>query len=78
MRSFGFTLVPVCYVYSKLLRKSYPVAESCDSSKRPFRALALRSLMWLDRWVRPGFGIRPSNVTSGPPRSFSKSTGTAD
>jgi 2-polyprenyl-3-methyl-5-hydroxy-6-metoxy-1,4-benzoquinol methylase len=57
MRSFGFTLVPVCYIYSRLLRKPYPVAESCDHTKRPFRALALRSLMWLDRWVRPGIGI---------------------
>ena len=57
MRYFGFTLVPVCYMYSRLLRKPYPVAESCDRSKRPFRARALRTLMWLDRWIRPGFGI---------------------
>ncbi len=26
IRYFGFTLIPICYLYSKLLRKPYPVA----------------------------------------------------
>jgi 2-polyprenyl-3-methyl-5-hydroxy-6-metoxy-1,4-benzoquinol methylase len=56
MRYFGFTLVPVCLMYSKWLRKPYPVAESADKSRRPFRALALRTLMRLDKWTRMPFG----------------------
>jgi hypothetical protein len=49
LRYFGFSLIPVCYLYSKLLRKPYPVGESGDSSKNPVAACVLRSLLQLDR-----------------------------
>ncbi len=49
LRYFGFSLIPVCYLYSKLLRKPYPVGESGDSSKNPVVAFTLRSLLQLDR-----------------------------
>jgi 2-polyprenyl-3-methyl-5-hydroxy-6-metoxy-1,4-benzoquinol methylase len=49
LRYFGFSLIPVCYAYSKLLRKPYPVGESGDASKNPVAAFALRSLLQLDR-----------------------------
>jgi SAM-dependent methyltransferase len=49
LRYFGFSLIPVCYLYSKLLRKPYPVGESSDASKRPVVASALRWLLQLDR-----------------------------
>jgi 2-polyprenyl-3-methyl-5-hydroxy-6-metoxy-1,4-benzoquinol methylase len=56
MRYFGYTLVPICVLYSKWLRQRYPVAGSADIKRRPVRALALRSLMRLDRWTRMPFG----------------------
>jgi 2-polyprenyl-3-methyl-5-hydroxy-6-metoxy-1,4-benzoquinol methylase len=49
MRYFGFTLVPVCYLYSRHWRKPYPVAESGES-------LILRTLMKVDRAVPFVFG----------------------
>ena len=56
MRYFGFTLVPACYLYSKRLRRPYPVAESADTWQRPFRALVLRGLMRMDRLLPLPFG----------------------
>lgn len=56
MRYFGYTLVPVCLLYSKWLRQRYPVAGSADVRRRPVRALALRTLMQLDRRTRMPFG----------------------
>jgi 2-polyprenyl-3-methyl-5-hydroxy-6-metoxy-1,4-benzoquinol methylase len=49
LRYFGFTLIPVCYLYSKLLRKPYPVGESGDAAKNPVAAFALRKMLQLDR-----------------------------
>jgi SAM-dependent methyltransferase len=34
VRYFGFTLIPVCSLYSKILRQHYPVTWSGDSSRR--------------------------------------------
>jgi SAM-dependent methyltransferase len=56
MRYFGYTLMPVCLLYSKWLRRRYPVAGSADFKRRPVRAGVLRTLMRLDRWTRPPFG----------------------
>lgn len=57
LRYFGFTLVPVCLMYSRWLRRPYPVTESGDPKQRPLRSLALRSLMKLDKLVPMPFGI---------------------
>lgn len=35
MRYFGFFLIPIAFLISKLLRKSYPVAESGDKKNNP-------------------------------------------
>lgn len=51
LRYFGFSLIPVCYLYSKLLRKPYPVGESGDASKNPVTAFVLRSLLQVDRML---------------------------
>jgi 2-polyprenyl-3-methyl-5-hydroxy-6-metoxy-1,4-benzoquinol methylase len=56
LRYFGFSLIPVCYLYSKLLRKPYPVGESGNASKNPLVALTLRSLLRLDRLMPAPFG----------------------
>jgi SAM-dependent methyltransferase len=57
LRYFGFTLVPVCLIWSKWLRRPYPVAESGDHKRSPMRSLVLRSLMKLDRFVRMPLGV---------------------
>ena len=56
IRYFGFTLVPVCYLYSRLLRRPYPVAETGDSERNPFISGALRALLALDRRLKAPFG----------------------
>lgn len=49
VRYFGFSLIPVCLVFSRWLRRPYPVAEAGDKGKRPVGAFVLRSLMKLDK-----------------------------
>lgn len=56
IRYFGFTLIPVCYTYSKLLRKPYPVASSGDSKKNPVTARVLRTMLQLDKLLPLPFG----------------------
>jgi SAM-dependent methyltransferase len=56
LRYFGFSLIPVCYLYSKLLRKPYPVGESGDSAKNPVVAFTLREMLRLDRLLPMPFG----------------------
>jgi SAM-dependent methyltransferase len=56
IRYFGFSLIPVCFLYSKLLRKNYPVAEAGNSAKSPIKALVLRTLLGLDRLMPMPFG----------------------
>jgi hypothetical protein len=56
LRYFGFSLVPVCVVYSKWLRKPYPVGASGDSAKHPLVAFTLRSMLRLDRLLPMPFG----------------------
>ena len=56
VRYFGFTLIPVCYLYSKLLRKPYPVAGSGDAKKNPLTAGVLRTLLRVDAALPVPFG----------------------
>lgn len=51
IRYFGFTLIPVCYLYSKVWRRPYPVADSGDSAKNPIVAAMLGALLQLDKLV---------------------------
>ena len=55
-RYFGFTLVPVCYLYSRRWRKPYPVAEAGDVTKSPVKSIILRGLLKVDRLVPFPFG----------------------
>lgn len=56
MRYFGFSLIPVCYLYSKIMQRPYPVGESGDGAKNPFRTAVLRTLLQFDKWVPAPFG----------------------
>lgn len=56
IRYFGFTLVPVCYLYSRRWRKPYPVAELGGATKSPAKSVILRGLLNLDRLVPFPFG----------------------
>ncbi|HTU17579.1 MAG TPA: class I SAM-dependent methyltransferase [Gemmataceae bacterium] len=57
LRYFGFSLIPVCYLYSKLLRKPYPVGASGDAASNPAIAFTLRSMLHLDRLLPLPLGI---------------------
>ncbi len=56
LRYFGFSLIPVCYLYSKVLRKPYPVAAAGDSGRNPLLSGAVRALLRLDKNVPLPFG----------------------
>jgi 2-polyprenyl-3-methyl-5-hydroxy-6-metoxy-1,4-benzoquinol methylase len=51
IRYFGFSLIPVCLIFSKWLRRPYPVAAAGDNKQRPLAAWVLRNLLRLDRLV---------------------------
>jgi len=56
LRYFGFSLIPFCYLYSKVLCKPYPVGEAGDSAKNPVVAFTLREVLRLDRLLPMPFG----------------------
>jgi 2-polyprenyl-3-methyl-5-hydroxy-6-metoxy-1,4-benzoquinol methylase len=56
VRYFGFTLVPVCYLYSRRWRKPYPAAEAGDATKSPVKSIILSGLLKVDRLVPFPFG----------------------
>jgi ubiquinone/menaquinone biosynthesis C-methylase UbiE len=75
LRYFGFSLIPVCYLYSKWLRKPYPVGASGDSAKNPLLAFTLRWLLSLDRHLPLPFGTSlilkaTREVATRPMRAF--------
>lgn len=49
MRYFGFSLIPLCLAFSKILRRPYPVSQTCGGSEKSLLGGALRGLLWLDR-----------------------------
>jgi SAM-dependent methyltransferase len=67
IRYFGFSLVPVCLLYSKLLRRPYPVAETADSQKSPLIAPILRFVLNLESRVAAPLGT--SVIMAGTARS---------
>jgi 2-polyprenyl-3-methyl-5-hydroxy-6-metoxy-1,4-benzoquinol methylase len=54
-RYFGFSLIPICYLYSKLLRRAYPVAETGRASS-PWMGRVLNAVLQLDRRLPMPFG----------------------
>ena len=56
LRYFGFSLIPVCLLYSRLLRKPYPVAAVGDKAQNPLVARATRLLLQLDKRVSAPLG----------------------
>ena len=51
LRYFGFTLIPICWLYSRLWRKPYPVASSGKGIGVLLRKLILGAIMAYDRFV---------------------------
>jgi SAM-dependent methyltransferase len=74
VRYFGFSLLPVCLAYSKLLRRPYPVAQSGDAGRRPLTARLLKGLLHLDRKLPAPLGTsvlmkaRKQDVEAAAPR----------
>jgi 2-polyprenyl-3-methyl-5-hydroxy-6-metoxy-1,4-benzoquinol methylase len=67
IRYFGFSLIPICFLYSKVLRRPYPVAQTGDRRRRPLMSLALRTLLRVDRLLPMPFGT--SLIMKGTPRT---------
>jgi SAM-dependent methyltransferase len=55
-RYFGFTLIPVCCLYSQLMRKPYPVGKAGVSGNQSLVGRILKSLLQLDRYLPMPFG----------------------
>lgn len=49
VRYFGFTMIPICLLYSKLLRRPYPFADSGDSQNCPLTRAILHAMLQTDR-----------------------------
>lgn len=56
IRYFGFSLVPICYLYSKLLRRPYPIDQCGDTNQNPFVSRILRTMLRIDRLLPMPFG----------------------
>ncbi len=56
IRYFGFFLVPVAFWISKIVRKSYPVAESGDKKKNPVVSRILNILFNIEKLYSPPLG----------------------
>lgn len=79
LRYFGLTLVPVCYLFSKVLRRPAPVVQCCDPTRRPLVVRALHTLLQLERRFPAPLGTslifkgtrrRPRTMTAGTPAAL--------
>jgi ubiquinone/menaquinone biosynthesis C-methylase UbiE len=50
-RYFGWTFIPICLLFSKILKKSYPLAASGDSKKNPLVSLILKMVLHIDKAI---------------------------
>lgn len=59
LRYFGFTLIPICLLYSRIWRKPYPVAPARPGSGAILRQGLLRLLLTVDRFcpLPPGTSL---------------------
>ena len=49
LRYFGFFLIPVAFMISKVIRRSYPVAESADKKHNPIVSTVLRFIFRIEK-----------------------------
>jgi len=56
LRYFGFFLIPVAFLVSKVIRKSYPVAEAGDKKKSPIVSSVLNFIFKIEKSTRFPFG----------------------
>lgn len=56
VRYFGASLVPVCFLYSRVLRRPYPIAAVGDEARHPAIASLVRQIFALEGRVSPPFG----------------------
>lgn len=57
LRYFGFFLLPICLLYSKILRKSYPVSPARKGRLFFLRAAILKAIFYFERLLSPPLGI---------------------
>ena len=57
MRYFGFTLIPVCILYSKLLKKAYPKTSLGGKQKKTLLGALAEWLLKLDKRLPMPFGV---------------------
>lgn len=56
LRYFGFTLIPICYLYSKVWRKPYPIVSSSKGFSSLVRKLILGLMLTFDRFITMPLG----------------------
>lgn len=55
IRYFGFTMIPICFIFSKILRKPYPFA-AFGNRKNYLKEIVLHLLLIIDRRIPLPFG----------------------
>lgn len=66
IKYFGFTLIPICILYSKLLKKPYPVSPAGSGNTGRLRQTVLRLLLACDRHIPMPFGTSLIGVFQKP------------
>lgn len=56
MRYFGFSLIPVAWLYSRILRRYYPVSQTGNANTNPILARLTRFLLALEKRWHPPLG----------------------
>lgn len=57
LRYFGFTLIPICYLFSCVLRRTYPFGSGKQSLKAKIQNLILAGLLYVDKRLPMPLGI---------------------
>jgi hypothetical protein len=56
LRYFGFSLIPVAWLYSKMWRAAYPVAQTGDKQANPVLARLVKAVLLAEKWLQPPLG----------------------
>ena len=56
IRYFGFSLIPVAWFYSQLLRRYYPVSKTGNKKTNPILAQIVNCVMYIEKKIHPPLG----------------------
>ena len=67
MKYFGFSMIPACLLYSRILRREYPLADTGSRESKPLLSSSVSLLLELDRRLPLPFGTGILCLAERPP-----------